>query len=134
MERTLVILKPDAVQRKLVGEILTRFEKKNLTVKELKMMDISNETAKEHYAHVKDMPFFPDMVEYITSGPVVAMILEGEKVIHSVRSMIGKTSTFDSLPGTIRGDMGSHRFQNLIHASDSTESAEVEIKRFFGNI
>jgi nucleoside-diphosphate kinase len=131
MERTLVILKPDSVQRKLIGDIITRFEKKNLTIKEMKMMNIEKGTASEHYAHVKGMPFFDSMVEYITSGPVVAIILEGEKAIQCVRNMIGRTSSFDSAPGTIRGDFGSHSFQNLIHASDSVESAEIEIKRFF---
>lgn len=132
MERTLVILKPDAVQRKLIGDIIIRFEKKNLVIKEMKMMCIEKSMAEEHYAHVKDMPFFDDMVEYITAGPVVAIVLEGEKAIQSVRNMIGRTSSFDSAPGTIRGDFGSHSFQNLIHASDSIESVQIEIKRFFG--
>ncbi|MCX7921787.1 MAG: nucleoside-diphosphate kinase [Clostridia bacterium] len=131
MERTLVILKPDAVRRKLIGEIVGRFEKKNFDIAHLKVMNISAEVAETHYAHVKHLPFFGTMIEFITSGPVVAMIIEGNKVIQSVRSMIGKTSSFEALPGTIRGDYGSHDFENLIHASDSTESAEEEIKRFF---
>lgn len=130
MERTLVILKPDAVERKIIGEIITRFEKKALTVKEIKMTTIAREKAMEHYAHVKDMPFFSDMLEYITSGTVVIMVLEGDKAIQTVRNMIGKTSSFDSPPGTIRGDYGFHRFKNLIHASDSVENAEIEINRF----
>jgi len=131
MERTLVILKPDAVERKLIGEIISRFEKKGYTVAAMKMMRISRETAEEHYSHVKSEPIYEDMLEYITSGPVVAIILEGYRVIQAVRNMIGKTSSFDSPPGTIRGDYGSHRFRNLIHASDSPESAEIEIRRFF---
>lgn len=131
MERTLVILKPDSVRRKLVGEIVSRFEKKGLTITHIKMMSIDKKVAYEHYAHVRSEPIFEDMIDFITSGPVVAMIITGEKVIGMIRSMIGKTSSFDSLPGTIRGDYGSHRFENLIHASDSVGSAEIEIKRFF---
>lgn len=131
MERTLIILKPDAVERKLIGEIISRIERKNYTLTHMKMMSISRETAEIHYAHVAAEPIFDSMLEYITSGPVVAMIVEGERVIQTVRGMMGKTSSFDSPPGTIRGDYGSHRFKNLIHASDSPESAEIEIKRFF---
>ncbi len=134
MERTLVVLKPDSVERKLIGEIITRFEKKNLTIRDIRMVTVSREKAEEHYAHVREMPFFHDMVEYITSGPVVSIILEGEKVIQAVRNIIGLTSSFDSPPGTVRGDFGSHRFKNLIHASDSVENAEIEIKRFFEDI
>jgi len=131
MERTLVILKPDSVKRKLVGEIISRFEKRNFTILHLKMMNIDRELACEHYSHVKDKPFFNDMIDYITSGPVVVMVLSGYRVIEAVRSMVGATSNFDSKPGTIRGDYGYHRFENLIHASDSCESAEIEIKRIF---
>lgn len=131
MEKTLIILKPDSVRRKLVGEIISRFEKKNFTILHMKMMTIDEETASIHYSHVKGEPFFNDLIKYMTSGPVVAIILSGNKVIQAVRNIIGKTSSFDSLPGTIRGDFGSHDFENLIHASDSAESAELEIKRFF---
>jgi len=131
MERTLVILKPDAVKRKLVGEIITRFEKKNMAIKAMKMMKISRETAEIHYAHVKNEPIYEDMMNFITSGPVVVLVIEGRNIIQAVRNMVGKTSPFDSPPGTIRGDYGLHRFENLIHASDSTESVEIEIKRFF---
>jgi nucleoside-diphosphate kinase len=131
MERTLVILKPDAVRRKLVGEIISRFEKKNLTIAQIKVMNIEEDVAREHYAHVRKYPIFEDMIKYMTSGPVVAMIITGDNVISTVRSMMGKTSCFESAPGTIRGDFGFHSFENLIHASDSVESAEIEIKRFF---
>ena len=131
MERTFVILKPDTVKRKLVGEIISRFEMKNFTITRLQMLLIDDATAEEHYAHVSSESIYPDMIRYITSGPVIAMILEGNRVIQTVRNMVGRTSSFDSLPGTIRGDFGSHRFENLIHASDSEESAELEIKRFF---
>jgi len=131
MERTLVILKPDAIARKLTGDIISRFEKKNYVITRLKMEVISKETAEEHYAHVRSESIYEDMMKYITSGPSLFMILEGNKVIQTVRDMTGKTSSFDSLPGTIRGDYGSSRFENLIHSSDSMESAEKEIKRFF---
>ena len=131
MERTLVILKPDAVQRKLTGEIISRIEKKNLGITQLKMAQISNETACDHYQHVKNESIFEDMIKYITSGYIIIMIIEGERAIQTIRNMIGKTSSFDSAPGTIRGDFGLHRYMNLIHASDSVESSEVEIKRFF---
>lgn len=131
MERTLVILKPDAVARKLVGEILARFEKRNFELSRMEIAVIDRKTAEEHYAHVINEPIYNDMINYITSGPVVIAILEGNRVIQTIRNMIGKTSSFDSPSGTIRGDYGSHRFENLIHASDSEESAEIEIKRFF---
>lgn len=133
MERTLVILKPDAVARKLVGEIISRFEKKNFNITRIRMTTISENTAKEHYDHVKTESIYEDMMKFITSGPVIIMVLEGNRVIQTIRNMIGRTSSFDSLPGTIRGDFGSHRFENLIHASDSVESAEIEIERFFNN-
>lgn len=131
MERTLVILKPDAVERKLIGEIISRFEKRNFTITQMKMININKDVAYEHYAHVKNLPIYEDMISYITSGPAVALIITGNRVIASVRSMIGKTSCTESLPGTIRGDYGYHTFENLIHASDSVENAEIEIKRFF---
>ncbi|TYQ15409.1 UNVERIFIED_CONTAM: nucleoside diphosphate kinase [Acetivibrio alkalicellulosi] len=134
MERTLVILKPDCVRRKIAGEIITRFEKKDFTIVQMKMIVIDKEKATLHYSHVKSEPIYDDMINYITSGPSIAIIISGNKVISTVRAMIGKTSSFDSLPGTIRGDFGSHRFENLIHASDSVESAELEIKRFFPEI
>jgi len=131
MEKTLVILKPDAVKRKLVGEIISRFEKKNLTINQMKVMNIEKEVALKHYNHVKKYSIFDDMIEYMTSGEVVVMIISGENAISIVRNMVGKTSCCESAPGTIRGDYGFHRFQNLIHASDSVESAELEIERFF---
>lgn len=131
MERTLVFLKPDAVKRKLIGEILTRFEKRDLKIADMKMMTMTEELAKEHYGHVSHESIYGDMIEFITSGPIVAIIIEGENVIKIVRSMLGNRKTYDSPPGTIRGDLGSHDFENLIHASDSVRNAEVEIERFF---
>ncbi len=132
MERTLVILKPDAVKRKLVGEIISRIEKKSYNITSMVMMEITNQQAMTHYSHVSNLPIFNDMITYITSGPAVVMVVEGEKVIQAIRNMIGKTSAFESPSGTIRGDYGSHRYENLIHASDSAASAETEIKRFLG--
>lgn len=131
MEKTLVILKPDAVKRKLMGEIIQRFEKKNISIIEIKMTTLSKEILLEHYAHVKDKPIFGEMVDFMASGQVAIMVLAGENVIKTVRTMIGKTSSYESLPGTIRGDFGFHSFENLIHASDSVENADIEIKRFF---
>lgn len=131
MERTLVILKPDCVRRKLAGEIITRLERKDFTISRMKIIQIDRNTALEHYAHVKNVPIFEDMIQYMTSGPSIVMIVTGYKAISIIRSMIGKTSVDQSEPGTIRGDYGCHRFENLIHASDSEESVEIEIKRFF---
>ena len=131
MERTLVILKPDAVRRKLIGEIINRIERKGYTISHMKMSRIPREAAEVHYAHVKALPIYEAMLDYFTSGDVVLLVVEGEQVIQTVRNLVGKTSTFDSPAGTIRGDFGSHRYENLIHASDSVESAEIEIIRFF---
>ncbi len=131
MERTLVILKPDAVRRKLIGEIISRFERKNLTINQMKVMNIDKELALLHYAHVKKYSIFEEMISYMTSGPVVVMIMSGSNAISIVRNMIGKTSCVESPTGTIRGDYGFHCFENLIHASDSEESAKLEIERFF---
>lgn len=131
MERTFIILKPDAVKRKLIGQIISRFENKNYIITHMKLSKIDRSTANIHYQHVQGLPIYEEMLDYITSGPSLMLILEGDKVISTVRNMVGKTSSHESPPGTIRGDYGSHRFQNLIHASDSTENAEMEIKRFF---
>lgn len=131
MEKTLIILKPDAVQRKLIGEITRRFENKNLNIIQMKMTNLDRNIAEEHYAHIRSLPIFEEMIDFIVGGPVVIMIIEGDNVIQIVRNMIGKTSSIDSPPGTIRGDLSSHKFKNLVHASDSIESAEIEIKRFF---
>ena len=133
MERTLVLLKPDAVERKLAGEIISRFEKRDLRIVDLKLLQVTRETAQEHYSHVSHLPIYSDMIDFIISGPVIAAVIEGERVIQMVRAMLGSTKSYESSPGTIRGDYGSHSFKNLVHASDSHESAEIEIKRFFGH-
>ena len=131
MEKTLVILKPDAVKRKLIGEIITRFENKDLSIPHMKVATMSREQAVEHYGHVSDLPIFNDMIDYMTSGICIFMIIEGYNSISVVRNLIGSTNCFQALPGTIRGDFGLHKFQNLIHGSDSVESSNIEIKRFF---
>lgn len=131
MEQTLIIIKPDGVTRKLVGEIIQRFEKKQLNIRRLKIAKMSRELAEEHYAHVKKFDFFEDMLAYMTSSEVVYLVLEGTSVIKTVRKMIGATNCLEAEPGTIRGDYGANSYQNIIHASDSSEAAAIEIKRFF---
>ncbi|MBM7569826.1 nucleoside-diphosphate kinase [Aquibacillus albus] len=131
MEKTFLMVKPDGVQRGLVGEIVSRFEKKGFKLIGSKLMTISSELASEHYAEHEGKPFFNSLVTFITSGPVFAMVWEGENVIATARQMMGKTNPQDALPGTIRGDYGLTVGKNVIHGSDSTESAEREISLFF---
>ncbi|MBO0477640.1 nucleoside-diphosphate kinase [Vagococcus sp. DIV0080] len=132
MEETLVIIKPDGVKKQLVGEIITRFEKRGFKIKKLKMEQLREQTVKEHYAHLKEQVFFMDVVNFMTSGPVVVLILEGPNGVASVRQMVGATNPQDALPGTIRADYAFVSGSNIIHASDSLESAKIEIERFFG--
>ncbi len=131
MERTLIILKPDCVQRRLVGQILRRLEDKGLTIAAMKMMQISRPLAEQHYAPHKGKPFYPGLIDYITSGPVVVMVVAGPGAIAISRKLMGKTFGFDAEPGTIRGDFGSSKTYNLIHGSDSPESAATEIGLYF---
>lgn len=131
MERTLVILKPDAVQRKLVGEILSRFEKKDFKITQLKMTKLLPKVMEEHYAHHSDKPFFKELVDFMCHSEVVIAIIEGPQVVGHVRNLLGKTNCLEAVPGTIRGDYAFSTTENLIHGSDSTETAEIEIKRFF---
>ncbi len=131
MEQTLILLKPDTVQRCLIGEVLSRFERKGLTITAMKMMRITPELAKRHYEQHVSQPFYPGLERYITSGPVVAVILEGPEVIKVVRTMLGPTHGIDAPAGTIRGDFSLSIQQNLVHASDSLESATREIDIFF---
>ncbi len=131
MERTLIILKPDAVQRRLIGRVLQRFEDKGLTVAGMKLMRISRELAEEHYAPHKEKPFYPPLLEYITSGPVVVLVLQGPRCIAIARTLMGATFGYEAAPGTIRGDFGASRSFNLVHGSDSSESAAKEIALYF---
>ena len=130
-ERTFVMIKPDAVQRGLVGEIISRFEKKGIKIVAMKMLKVNRELAEKHYAVHKGKPFFEPTVKYITSSPVIAMVLEGYNVIEMVRSMVGKTNPQEAAAGTIRGDYGQHIGRNIIHASDGKETAEYEINLWF---
>lgn len=132
MERTYIMTKPDAYKRGLVGQIITRIENKGYKIVNMKMMNLDEEILKEHYSHLADKPFFKDIVSYMTSGPVVGMIVEGENVVEGMRRLMGPTDGFEALPGTIRGDFSYNKSENLIHGSDCIENAEIEIKRFFG--
>ena len=131
MERTLVLLKPDCVQRRLMGTVLGRFEEKGINVVAMKMMRVTPDLAKQHYAEHVEKPFYPGLEEFITGAPVVAMILEGLEVIRVVRDMLGATNGLKAAAGTIRGDFSSSRQMNLVHASDGPEAAEREMKLYF---
>ncbi len=131
MEKTFLMVKPDGVQRNLIGEIVTRFEKKGFQLCGAKLMNISRELAEKHYNEHKDKPFFEELVDFITSGPVFAMIWQGENVIATARKMMGATNPQEAEVGTIRGDYGIQVGMNIIHGSDSPESAEREINLFF---
>ncbi|MGH7145506.1 MAG: nucleoside-diphosphate kinase [Planctomycetota bacterium] len=130
-ERSLVILKPDCVCRGLTGEIIGRFERKGLRIAALKITTIARATAETHYAEHKGKPFYPGLVEFITSGPTLAMVLEGPGAVATVRTMMGATNPLDSAPGTIRGDLALELGENVVHGSDSAESAEREIAIYF---
>lgn len=131
IERTFVMLKPDALERSLAGEILGRFERKGLKLVRLELQRVTKELAAIHYAHLVAKPFYPELEAYITRGPVVASIWEGIDAIRVVRNLVGATDSILAAPGTIRGDFGVDKTENLVHASDSPESAAVEIRNFF---
>lgn len=131
MERTFIMVKPDGVQRGLIGEIVNRFERKGFKLVAGKFTIVSREQAEFHYAEHNEKPFFGELVDFITSGPVFAMVWEGDDVISLSRMLIGKTKVIDALPGTIRGDFASHTNFNLVHGSDSFESASREISNMF---
>ncbi|MFC3885972.1 nucleoside-diphosphate kinase [Bacillus songklensis] len=131
MQRTFIMVKPDGVKRGLIGEIAKRFEQKGFTLLNAELMTIDRAKAESHYMEHQDKPFFGDLVDFITSGPVFAMVWEGENIIEVSRLMIGKTSPAEALPGTIRGDFACTKSENVIHGSDSLLSAEREIANFF---
>lgn len=131
LERTLILIKPDAVERRLAGRILSRFEERGLKIVGLKLLQVTPELSKQHYAEHVEKPFYPDLEQFITSGPVVAIVAEGPEAISVVRTMMGKTNGRESAPGTIRGDFGMSRQMNLVHGSDGPEAAQREINIYF---
>ena len=133
MERTLILLKPDAVQRNLIGRIISRIEDKGLKIVGLKLRQFPNALIEKHYAVHAERPFYKDLVGFMTSGPVVALAIEGKNAITVMRTLIGKTNSAEADPGTIRGDLGMSFSNNLVHGSDSAESAATELALFFGD-
>ena len=133
VERTLVLIKPDAMQRKLAGEILARFERRGLTIVAGRVLTVDRALAEEHYAEHREKPFFGELVDFITSAPTLALALEGESAIAVVRTTMGSTNPKDSPPGTIRGDLALAMPDNLVHGSDSPESAQRELALWFGD-
>ena len=133
MEQTLVLVKGDGVRRRLIGEIIRRIEAKQLDIEAMKLMDVSRELAEEHYAEHREKPFFDELVEFITSTPVVAMRVGGDGAIKVMRTLMGSTNPAEAAPGTIRGDLALSLPDNLVHGSDSPESAKRELGLFFGS-
>ena len=134
MDRTLILVKPDAFERGLTGEIIARFERKGLTIVALKHMTVTEDLAKQHYAEHDGKPFFGELVEFITSGPIVAMVLEGDQAITAARQVIGATNPLEASPGSIRGDFAVAVGQNMVHGSDSPESGKREAALFFPDL
>jgi nucleoside-diphosphate kinase len=134
VQRTLILIKPDAFARGLTGEIIARFERKGLRIAALRHMQVTEELAKRHYAEHEGKPFFGELVEFITSGPIVAMVLEGEEAVRAARQVIGATNPLEAAPGSIRGDFAIAVGQNMVHGSDSPESAQREAALFFPNL
>ena len=134
MDRTLILVKPDAFARGLSGEIIARFERKGLTIAALQHMTLDEATAKTHYAEHEGKPFFGELVDFITSGPLVAMVLEGHEAVKAARQVIGATNPLEATTGSIRGDFALEVGKNMVHGSDSNESAEREAKLFFPNL
>jgi nucleoside-diphosphate kinase len=131
MEETLIILKPDCMEKRIAGEVISRFEKAGFAIVAAKVMQLDGPILREHYAHVADKPFFPEIEEFMSSCPVMPMILRGAGVIAKVRELLGPTNSQEAPKGTIRGDLGTDMMRNVVHASDSAETAAAEKKRFF---
>lgn len=131
IEKTYIMLKPDCIKRSLIGEVIARIERKGYKILDAKMMNLDEAILREHYAHLKDKPFFPEIVSYMTSGPVLGMIVEGENAVLGMRILMGATKFEEATAGTIRGDYATSTGENIVHGSDSVENAEIEIKRFF---
>jgi nucleoside-diphosphate kinase len=134
MERTLILVKPDAFARGLTGEIVVRFERKGLTIVAMRHMTVTRELAESHYAEHSERPFFGELVDFITSGPIVAMVLEGTNAVRAARQVIGATDPLEAATGSIRGDFAVEVGQNMVHGSDSPESAARESALFFGEL
>lgn len=132
-EKSLILLKPDCVTKAHCGSVIDRFEKAGFKIRGAKMMRLSDELLAEHYSHVADKPFFPDIVAFMQSSPVIALVLEGDDAIGKVRDMLGPTNSKEAPEGTIRGDFGEDMMVNVCHASDSPENGEIEVKRFFSD-
>ena len=131
MQKTVILLKPDCIEKNLAGEVIGRFEKAGLKIKACKMMRLSNAILKDHYSHLADKPFFPEIVTFMQSTPVIAIALEGKGAISHVRDLLGPTDSKAAPKGTIRGDLGADKMRNIAHASDSSEAAAAEMRRFF---
>jgi len=131
MQRSLILLKPDCIQKAIVGQVISRFEDSSYSIIACKMIQLDETLLNEHYAHVAELPFFPKIAEFMSSCPVLALVLEGDNVIQGVRDLIGPTDSTVAPKGTIRGDLGTDRMKNVVHASDSPDSALAEINRFF---
>ena len=131
MERTLILCKPDCMEKNLAGEVLARFERSGLELVAAKTMRLTPALLAEHYSHLKDRPFFPDIVAFMSSRPVLALILKGENAVSQVRELLGPTDSKKAPQGSIRGDLGTDNMRNIAHASDSVENAEIEVRRFF---
>ncbi len=131
MEETLIILKPDCIEKRVAGEVISRFEKAGFEIVAAKVMQLDGPILREHYAHVADKPFFPEIEAFMSSRPVMPMLLRGDDVIAKVRELLGPTNSKEAAPGTIRGDLGTDMMKNVVHASDGPETAAEEKKRFF---
>tara|TARA_B100001093_G_C26707870_1_gene962079 strand:+ start:577 stop:993 length:417 start_codon:yes stop_codon:yes gene_type:complete len=131
MEKTLIILKPDCLSNKDVGKVISRFETQGFEIVASKMIRLSSELLKEHYSHVADKPFYPEIEAFMSSSPVVCLVLKGEGVVSKTRDILGPTNSKEAPSGTIRGDLGTDQMRNVVHASDSLENAAIEVNRFF---
>jgi nucleoside-diphosphate kinase len=133
MQRTLILLKPDAVQKKFCGKVIARFEEAGFALRGCKMIRLDKAVLREHYAHIADKPFYPEVEDFMGSAPVIALVLEGKDVVSKVRDMLGVTDSRKAAPGTLRAEFGVDQMVNVAHASDSPETAEKEVQRFFKN-
>lgn len=132
-EQSLIIIKPDAIQRNLVGEIINRFERKGLKIIGMKMTHLTDVLLEQHYSHIADKPFFPRIRKFMKSAPVIIMALSGVQAVSAIRTIVGPTKAFEAAAGTVRGDLAMSMQSNVVHASDSVENGEIEIKRFFND-